>query len=359
MTGFIAFLCLWSSCTGTPEEGEIVIRAEDMIPGETVSDEPIPPESLLTVSVQTDSVTGDSPNLTTDLCDSTGAPIDTLQVDAALVESTGGMELPSPLERIAIEINGSIYRSLQDCIDSADITGAHIVRCMWWNTDPWDGMSRGDSLYVLLGNTGRENQVVALSYVPVDGSSNSRFSVYSYLMNGDNYPSHFYDDGREVMRMLDYMPISTFEEMTGPYGEPRGDHDHAGVDFKAPEGTAVRTCRGGTVTRVNWNLDYNGNCVSISMGGGYREIFLHLHSIAGGIVPGVVLQRGDTVGYVGNTGITSTSSHLHYQINDENGNPIDPYIFYSSHRRTLPPDDMEDFKLFLELCNRRMYGDSL
>ncbi len=327
------------SCGGEPEEGEIVIRAEDL-----ASSDGVPAADSLSPA---DTVVFSGP-------DTLSEPdsMVTLVSDVPATDSTLPVEPDEcPWERVAIEINGSIYASLADEVPDPDILGAHIVRCMWWDSDPWNGMNAGDSLYVLLGETGRENQVIALKYVPRDGTSNNSFSVYSFRMTGDNYPSHYYSDGTEVMRLLNYMPISTFEEMTGPCGEPRGDHFHSGVDFKAPEGTPVRTCTGGSVTRLNWNYDYNGNCIEIGIGSGYSEIFLHLQGIAEGLREGSILAKGDIVGYVGSTGVTSTAPHIHYQIDDENGNPIDPYLFFSSYRRHLPPEDMAEFSTFRDNCD--------
>ena len=339
-----AYLLLFSvsfviSCGGEPVEGEIVIRAEDIAAGDK---EPAPD----TLSLADTLVISDPDSLPKPDSLVTQVP------DFPDLDSTSAVEHDEcPWERIALQIDGSIYSSLRDRVREPDITGAHIVRCMWWNSDPWNGMNAGDSIYVLLGETGRENQVIALRYVPREGTSNSLFSVYSFRMTGDNYPSHYYSDGTEVMKLLDYMPITTFEEMTGPCGEPRGDHRHAGVDYKAPEGTPVRTCRGGSVIRLNWNQDYNGNCVEIGIGGGYSEIFLHLQGVADGVYAGCILEKGDIVGYVGSTGITSTAPHIDYQINDENGNPIDPYLFYSSYRRRLPPEDMTEFRTFRDSCD--------
>ncbi len=319
------------SCGGEPEDGEIVILAEDIVRDDTI----LIADTLSLV----DTVIISEPD-TLLVPDST--------VTAVPVEPDS---IVCPWERIALQINGSIYASLRDKADAPDILGAHIVRCMWWDSNPWNGMNAGDSLYILLGETGRENQVIALRYVPREGTSNTPFSVYSFRMTGDNYPSRYYSDGTEVMKLLNYMPITTFEEMTGPYGEPRGDHYHAGVDYKAPEGIPVRTCKGGQVTRLNWNRDYNGNCIEIGIGSGYSEIFLHLQGVADGIREGSILEKGDIVGYVGSTGVTSTAPHIHYQINDENGNPIDPYLFYSSHRRRLSPSDMAAFSTFRDRCN--------
>ncbi|MBN2587811.1 MAG: M23 family metallopeptidase [Candidatus Fermentibacteraceae bacterium] len=338
------------SCGVEPEEGEIVIRAADL----TARDTTVTAEDTLILFADTAS----SDSLTETVAeDSMGTATDSLPVDT--VEAPVPDTLECPWTRLALEINGSIYASLTGRVDNPDVLGAHIVRCMWWNTDPWRRMNAGDSLFVLVGETGRENSVVALRYQPEEGTSGQPFSVYSYRMTGDNYPSHYYADGTEVMKLLSYMPVSTFEEMTGPYGEPRGDHEHTGVDFKAPPGTPVRTCRGGTVVRTNWNYEYNGNCVEVNIGAGYTEIFLHLQAIEAGVREGTVLQRGDTVGCVGNTGVTSTAPHIHYQINDERGNPIDPYLFYSSYRRSLPPGDMDEFAGFRDSCDRWLRAPSL
>jgi hypothetical protein len=334
----LSCLSIMISCGGEPVEGEIVIRAEDITNGDSISSTDTVVTADTAIVYLPDSI---------DVADSVY-----LAVPDSIASDSIPVDVPEecPWERIAFEINGSIYASLAGLYDEPDILGAHIVRCMWWDSDPWNGMNAGDSLYLLIGDTGRENLVAALKYVPREGTSNTPFSVYSFRMTGDNYPSHYYADGTEVMKLLDYMPITTFEEMTAPYGEPRAGHNHSGVDYKSPEGTPVRTCRGGTVTRMNWNPEYNGNCIEIAVGSGYTEIFLHLKGIAEGIRVGSVLEKGVTVGYVGNTGVTSTAPHIHYQINDERGNSIDPYLFYSSHRRHLSEEDMVEFSSFRDNC---------
>jgi len=338
----LAALLLNSSCGGEPREGEIVIRIEDLATADTSGTDPD------TVPVVSDTLPLDTLAASAE-DDTLIVQADTLKADSSAVAPDS---LSCPWTRLALQIDGSIYASLAGRVSEPDILGAHIVRCMWWDTDPWNGMNAGDSIVVLIGETGRENRVVALRYSPGQGTSNRPFSVYNFRMTGDNFPSHYYADGTEMMALLNTMPVSTFEEMTGPYGEPRGDRSHAGVDFKAPPGTPVRTCRGGRVARINWNSDYNGNCVEVSIGAGYSEIFLHLQSVARGLSEGDILQRGDLVGYVGSTGATSTAPHIHYQINDERGNPMDPYLFFGSHRRSLPPGDMDEFEALRDSCDR-------
>lgn len=265
--------------------------------------------------------------------------------------------LPGGMNLLAVEVRGSLYGSLQNAPSiSPDILGAHCVRYLWWDMNPWTGFIAGDSLRILYSTEPgvRENTVSALQYIPVAGSSNYGFRVYVFHKSGDNYPSIWYADGTEVVKLLNRMPLSTFEEVTGIFGERRGTGVHHGVDFKAPTGVPVRTALGGRVSRVDWNTSYNGRCVEIDFGG-YKEMFLHLDEIAPGVSPGRTLERGSQVGTVGNTG-RSYASHLHYQINDPEDNPIDPYIYLGSRRRTLEGDDLTRFALLRDSLDNLLRG---
>jgi hypothetical protein len=256
---------------------------------------------------------------------------------------------------LAVEIRGSLYATLSTACpdDDPDVLGAHLTRCLWWSIDPWRGICSGDSLLAVYRDSGwgLENRTVALRYIPVSGAPG--FSLYLYRRSGDNYPSYWHPDGTETVRMPDEMPVGTFEEITGIVGEPRGDHTHGGIDFKAPEGTPVRTPHGGRVVRMDWNTEYNGRCLELDIGGGYTEMFLHLQGIAPELSTGATAAEGSLVGWVGNTG-RSFSAHLHYQINDENGYPIDPLVFSGSHVRTLGPADLADFSDFQAACDSLM-----
>jgi murein DD-endopeptidase len=330
---FLALLVLAAaaaaSCRKPPGEPVFVITSESYTQGSDTLASP-PPETLALVPPETLSL-----------------PPETL--------SAGAPRIPD-VQILALSISGSLYSSLEALgCQTPDVIAAHLVRCLWWRMNPWRDICAGDSIIVLYADSmqGMENRTVALRYIPVPGSSVDPFSVYVFKRTGDNFPSHYYGDGTEVAELLNTLPVSTFEEITGIYGEPRGDHTHSGIDFKAPEGTPVRTARGGVVVRTDWNYSYNGHCVEIDMGGGYAEIFLHLNSIATGVSSGASLSAGALVGEVGNTG-RSYSAHLHYQINDENDYPIDPLLFFATHHRSLEGADLASFRVFRDRCDGMM-----
>ena len=95
---------------------------------------------------------------------------------------------------------------------------------------------------------------------------------------------------------------------------------HYGIDFAAPQGTPIYATADGTVVAAGSFLSY-GNYIKISHGYEYETAYGHLHSV--GVRKGQKVFRGQIIGVVGNTGI-STGDHLHYEViyRDKPVNPI-------------------------------------
>lgn len=99
---------------------------------------------------------------------------------------------------------------------------------------------------------------------------------------------------------------------------------HTGVDIGAESGATIVAADGGTVVIAGVNSGY-GNCVMIDHGNGYKTLYGHMSSIA--VTNGQTVSQGDTVGYVGSTGV-STGPHCHYEV-WKDGARIDPEQFYT------------------------------
>jgi murein DD-endopeptidase MepM/ murein hydrolase activator NlpD len=96
---------------------------------------------------------------------------------------------------------------------------------------------------------------------------------------------------------------------------------HQGVDFAAPSGTPVVTVSEGTVVHAGRSGGY-GNLVVVDHGGGITTYYAHLSAYAAGVVEGAKVERGQEIGQVGSTGM-STGPHLHYEIRRD-GRYLDP-----------------------------------
>ncbi len=89
---------------------------------------------------------------------------------------------------------------------------------------------------------------------------------------------------------------------------------HNGVDFAAPIGTPVRAVGDGIVRIASYNGGA-GNMVKISHGDRWSTAYLHLHTISRDVRPGMRVTRGQVIGSVGTTGL-STGPHLHFSLYD-------------------------------------------
>lgn len=97
---------------------------------------------------------------------------------------------------------------------------------------------------------------------------------------------------------------------------------HEGLDFSGPVGQPIYATAEGTVeTAMNGN-GY-GNHVIIDHGYGYETLYAHMSDLA--VDAGDQVQRGDLVGYLGNTG-RSSGPHLHYGIYRQ-GKAVNPQYY--------------------------------
>ncbi len=103
----------------------------------------------------------------------------------------------------------------------------------------------------------------------------------------------------------------------------RNGNTHEGTDILADRGTYMVMPTDGVVDRTGVS-GLGGKHVFIYIGGGEKLYFAHLDDWAPGLSEGDVLEKGDLVGYVGNTGATYTVPHLHLAIY-ENGVAENPY----------------------------------
>jgi murein DD-endopeptidase MepM/ murein hydrolase activator NlpD len=112
--------------------------------------------------------------------------------------------------------------------------------------------------------------------------------------------------------------------ITGGFGERTDPFNgegafHRGVDISSEYGTRVIAPAGGTVRVADFMNGY-GRAVVIEHGNGITTLYGHLSGFA--VTPGQIIQRGDTVGYVGLSG-RSTGPHLHYEVRIYN-TPVNP-----------------------------------
>lgn len=109
---------------------------------------------------------------------------------------------------------------------------------------------------------------------------------------------------------------------------------HQGVDFTPGSGKAIYNVMDGEVVDAGWDGGFGYRVVMrhvIFEELEYTTIYAHMQDsfITKRLQPGMQLEKGEILGLVGNTGV-STGPHLHFEIH-ENGEVLDPLEFYDFH----------------------------
>lgn len=115
---------------------------------------------------------------------------------------------------------------------------------------------------------------------------------------------------------------------------------HAGMDFTANPGTEIYATGDGTISLAEYGSGY-GNHVVVDHGYGYKTLYGHMEKISVRI--GQKVKRGELLGYVGNTGLSS-GPHVHYEVH-KNNTTVNPVNFYY---QDLSP---EEYKKLIEISS--------
>jgi murein DD-endopeptidase MepM/ murein hydrolase activator NlpD len=117
---------------------------------------------------------------------------------------------------------------------------------------------------------------------------------------------------------------------------------HPGMDFAAPQGTEIYATGDGVVIAADDKSQGYGNRVVIDHGYGYETLYGHM--VRSIVKPGQKVKRGEVIGYVGSTGL-STAPHCHYEVH-KNGELMNPLNYY---RNDLTP---EQFAKLVEMASQ-------
>jgi murein DD-endopeptidase MepM/ murein hydrolase activator NlpD len=154
----------------------------------------------------------------------------------------------------------------------------------------------------------------------------------------DNYRSYRSGYSSTVRRAIDKLDDDPVEDLPIPvfgvklasispdFGDPRdgGSRTHQGQDILALEGSFVVSPTEAVVTRTGKGAT-EGNYVYTAGPGGETFAYMHLHHVASGVKAGTVLDAGDLIGFVGDTGNAKGGPpHLHFEVR-EGRKATDPY----------------------------------
>ena len=249
-----------------------------------------------------------------------------------------GAEQRLPWTTDTLTVAGRIASTLYEALDSSAATvlpGPARAELAWTLADIYEyriDMSRdlqvGDAFRMVVerkrGPNGavRVGDILAASFTN-DGSTVDAVRFESASVGG----SYFDGEGKSLRAPFLRAPLS-FRRISSVFGMRRHPilgivRGHMGTDYAANIGTPVRAVGDATVIFAGWKGGY-GNMVILRHRNGFVTRHGHLRGFASGIRAGKHVTIGQTIAYVGTTGL-STGPHLHFEV-IVNGVQKDPRV---------------------------------
>ena len=134
--------------------------------------------------------------------------------------------------------------------------------------------------------------------------------------NGSSKPQYYDAAGKTLRAQFLRAPLE-FRRISSTFGSRFHPilgrwKNHKGTDYAASSGTPVRAIGDATVIRAGWSGGY-GNMLELRHRNGFVTRYGHLRAFAKGVHAGSRVEIGQTVAYVGTTGL-STGPHLHFEV---------------------------------------------
>ncbi|KAB7623049.1 peptidoglycan DD-metalloendopeptidase family protein [Alkalilimnicola sp. S0819] len=226
----------------------------------------------------------------------------------------------NPLETRINHARGTIDSSLFLAGKSAGLNDGLIMELagiFGWDVDFALDIRRGDQFSVIYeelyrdGEKVRNGAIIAAEFINRD----RRFRAVRYT-RPDGEADYYSEDGRSMRKAFLRSPVD-FRRISSRYNPNRLHpklgikRPHRGVDYAAATGTPIRSAGDGKIVFRGVKGGY-GNVVIVQHGSRYSTLYAHMSRFARGHRVGSRVRQGQTIGYVGATGL-ATGPHLHYE----------------------------------------------
>lgn len=215
-------------------------------------------------------------------------------------------------------VSGVIHSSLSEAMEKlgmpAELTN-RFVDIFGWQVD-FQRLQDGDKFKLIYEE--RQVEGVSIGIGSINGIYFEHFDYpyYAFPFDQGDGIDYFDEEGKSLRKALLKYPIE-FTRISSRYSKHRFHpvqkrwKAHLGTDFAAPTGTPIRSVGDGIVLEARYK-SANGNYVKIRHNATYTTQYLHMSRIASGLHPGDHVKQGQTIGYVGSTGL-ATGPHLCYR----------------------------------------------
>jgi murein DD-endopeptidase MepM/ murein hydrolase activator NlpD len=251
-------------------------------------------------------------------------------------------------------INNSLWETLQNNNDNPELTFM-LSEVFAWQIDFYR-LQKGDKFKVIYEQVNIDNEPYGINRIDAAWFEHGDEKYYGFRYTKDTLSGFFDEEGNSLRKELLKTPLK-FYRISSRYSHRRFHpvnhryEPHLGTDYAAPTGTPIRTTGDGDVVEARYSR-FNGNYVKIRHNSVYTTQYLHMSRFAAGIKPGVHVNQGQTIGYVGSTGL-ATGPHVCYRF-WLNGRQVDAQKVKLPPSNPIPAGISDDYRVFCDSVRSRI-----
>jgi murein DD-endopeptidase MepM/ murein hydrolase activator NlpD len=226
-------------------------------------------------------------------------------------------------ETVAIKITESVSHDILNA--TGDVTLAAVIKSLFKDSVNFRKMQKGDFIalkYNRKAYLGKPHGLPDLTaaMVQISGKPYFRFKY-------DKDDKYYDEKGIGFTKSYFFQIPVTYKRISSEFTKKRWHpvlkryRAHLGTDFSAPVGRTIYAAGDGRIEFAGVKGGY-GKTIIINHGNGYKTLYAHQNGFAKGIKAGKNVKKGEHIGYVGNTGLSS-GPHLHLGLY-KNGTAVDP-----------------------------------
>lgn len=268
--------------------------------------------------------------------------VDVCKRDVVILEKT-----------VAGEIQSNLSETIEKLGISHELTNK-FVDIFGWQVD-FQRLQKGDKFKLIYEEAQVEGTSVGIKQINGIYFEHAGSPYYAFPFDQGEGVDYFDEEGKSLRKALLKYPIE-FTRISSRYNLNRFHpvqkrwKAHLGTDFAAPVGTPIRSVGDGIIEEAQYKSN-NGNYVKVRHNGTYTTQYLHMSRIAEGVRAGTRIRQGQTIGYVGSTGL-ATGPHLCYRF-WKNGVQVDALRVELPPSQPVKKDQMEEFdKVKVELTKK-------
>lgn len=212
-------------------------------------------------------------------------------------------------------IRGTITGSLWDSLSSqgcGKVLTLKLSSLFAWTVD-FRRLKKGDRYSVVFDETLVEGKPIGIDAVRAARITHGGNDYFAFRFEQDGMRGYYDEKGCNLRKgflksPLQYGRITSRFSMSRLHPVLKRPTKHLGTDFAAPAGTPIMSVSDGIVCACGYDAG-RGNYVRIRHAIPYETEYLHMKRFETGIKEGSSVKQGQTIGYVGSTGL-ATGPHV-------------------------------------------------